>query len=251
MTIEQGTIIKLGKHRLMCGDCTKQEDVDKLLQDVKVDSLITDPPYGVDYGDKNRTLNRLYGGNRKEKSISNDNINDYYEFFKKVLQNTRPHLNDYNTCYIFMSGKQLHNLRLAFEDAGYYWSDYLAWVKNNHVLGRKDYKAKMEHILYGWFNHHKFYGGFRTNVLEYKRPYKNKLHPTMKPLPLLEQLITDGTPENGIVFDPFGGSGSTLIACEKMDRVCYIMEIDSDYCDTIIKRYNDYKKQAETQERLL
>ena len=249
--MEYGQTIKLGKHTLMCGDSTKTEDIKKLLQKTQIDSIITDPPYGVDYANKNKLLNNLYGGNRKTKEIDNDNINDYYLFFKQILENIKPYLNDYNTMYIFMSSKQLHNLRQAFDDAGYHWSEYLTWIKNNHVLTRKDYKAKMEHILYGWYNHHKFYGGFRTNVLEYKRPHRNKLHPTMKPLPLLEQLIIDGTPENGMVFDPFGGSGSTLIACEKMDRVCYIMEIDSDYCDTIIKRYNDYKKHVETQERLL
>lgn len=150
-----------------------------------------------------------------------------------------------------MSSKQLHNLRLAFDEAGYHWSDYLTWIKNNHVLTRKDYKAKMEHILYGWYKKHKFYGPFRTNILEYKRPHRNKLHPTMKPIPLLEQLITDGTPENGVVYDPFGGSGTTLIAAEKLNRECYMMEIDPEYCDIIRERYETFQKTFKKQETLL
>ena len=223
----------------MCGDCTKPEDVRKLLEGVRIDSLVTDPPYGVDYATKNKLFNELYGNERNVKQIEHDSISDYYNFYYCFLDNVKPYMNDYNTCYIFIHGKELHNLRLAFEDAGYYWSDYLAWVKNNHVLNRKDYSAMMEHILYGWCGKHKFYGGFRINVLNYKRTYKNDLHPTMKPIDLLEQLVTDGCERGGNVLDCFGVSGSTLIACENTGRNCFMMECDGDYCDVIRDRYFD------------
>ena len=232
-----GDIWQLGEHRLMCGDSTKEEDVAKLMDGNSVDMLLTDPPYGIDYSSKNSFLNAIDKGNRIQKDIINDNIEDYKEFFSKVFENIKNYFNEYNTCYVFLLGKELHNLRLAFDEQGYHWNDYLVWVKNNHVLGRNDYNCKLEYIMYGWFGKHKFYGGFNTNVLEFKRPSKSDLHPTMKPLELLSKLIQDGTKEKGNVLDVFGGSGSTLIACEQLNRKCYMMELDPKYCDVIITRW--------------
>lgn len=236
---KRGDIWLLGRHRLMCGDATKKEDVERLMDGKKVDSLITDPPYGVDYSSKNEFLNKFDKGNCVQKPITNDAITDYRQFFGAFL--SLAPLAEYNTAYIFMSGKELHSLRLALDDCGYSWGDYLVWVKNNHVLGRKDYNAKHEFIVYSWKGKHKFYGGFSTTVLEFDRPSKSDLHPTMKPIPLLAKLINDGSPSKGKVYDPFGGSGSTLIACEQLDRTCYMMELDEKYVDVIVDRYINYK----------
>lgn len=234
-----GDLWILGRHRLLCGDATKKEDVERLMDGKKADSLITDPPYGVDYSGKNEFLNKIDKGNRIQKPITNDDITDYRQFFSAFM-GLAP-LAEYNTVYIFMSGKELHSLRLAFDDCGYSFGDYLVWVKNNHVLGRKDYNAKHEFIVYGWKGKHKFYGGFSTTVLEFDRPQRSDLHPTMKPIPLLAKLINDGLPANGKVYDPFGGSGSTLIACEQLNRICYTMEIEPVYCDVIVQRYINLK----------
>ena len=241
--IKLGNLYQLGDHYLLCGDATQEKDLEKLLNNVKVDSIVTDPPYGVDYNNKNEFLNKYDKGNRIQKEIQNDNITDYKEFFKGILNNIVQYLNEYNTLYIFMSSKELHSLRLAIEDVkDYHWGDYLVWVKNNHILGRKDYNSKLEFILYAWYKKHVFYGdSSSTTVLEFNKPVKNDLHPTMKPIPLLGQLISDGTPENGVVLDLFGGSGSTLIACEQLDRKCYMMEIDPQYCQTIINRLVSFK----------
>lgn len=235
---KRGYIYKLGNHRLMCGDSTNKNDVELLIDNNKIDSLITDPPYGVDYSSKNEFLNKMDKGNRVQKEIKNDNIKDYKEFFKSFLELIP--FSDYNTFYITMLGQELHNLRLAIEECKYKWCDYLIWVKNNHVLGRKDYNAKHEFIVYGWKDKHKFYGDFSTTVFEYNKPLKNDLHPTMKPIELICKLINDGSLEGMNIYDGFGGSGSTLIACEQLKRNCFMMELDEKYCDVIVKRWEDY-----------
>lgn len=234
-----GDIYVLGNHRLLCGDCTQQATIDILMGEEKVDALITDPPYGVDYSSKNEMLNNLDKGCCIQKEIKNDKIDDYKQFFCSFLRIVP--FAEYNTAYIFMLGLQLHNLRAAIDECGMKWSDYLVWVKNNHGLGRKDYNAKHEFCFYGWKGKHKFYAdGHRTTILEYNKPQKNELHPTMKPVELVSQLVQDGSDKNAIVYDPFGGSGSTLIACEKTNRRCYMMELEPIYCDVIVKRYIDF-----------
>lgn len=240
VTVHEGDIYQLGNHRLMCGDSCVEEDVNKLLDGVKIDSLITDPPYGVDYSQKNEYLNEWNKGNRVERDIKNDALENYREFFGGFLSNIIPNFNEYNTFYIFMSGKELHNLRLAIEDVGCYCADYLIWLKNNHVLSRKDYSAKHEFACYGWYGKHKYYGGFSTTILEYDKPHKSDLHPTMKPIPLIARLICDGSPENGVIFDAFGGSGTTLMACEQTNRKCYTIELEPYYCQVIINRWEKY-----------
>lgn len=232
---KMGDIFQLGRHRLMCGDSTIQAYVDLLMNGNKVDCVVTDPPYGVDYAGKNEFLNKFDKGNSIQKDIENDNITNYRQFFGDFLKCIS--FKDYNAFYIFMSGQELHNLRLALDDCNLKCCDYLIWLKNNHVLGRKDYNSKHEFCVYGWKGKHKFYGGFQTTIQEFARPVKSDLHPTMKPIPLLAKLIEDGSLANFIVYDAFGGSGSTLIACEQTDRICYMMELDPKYCDVICKRY--------------
>lgn len=232
-----GDVWQLGRHRLLCGDATDPHAIEALLDGARADMLLTDPPYGVDYSAKNAFLNAFDKGNHVQKPIANDAIADYRAFFGEMLEAVKPCLSAYNTVYIFMSGQELHTLRLALEDAGYKWGDYLVWVKNNHVLGRKDYNARHEFCVYGWYGKHKFYGDFSTTILEFPKPLKNDLHPTMKPVELLGKIIQDGTDEEMNVIDLFGGSGSTLMACEQLRRTCYMMELDPKYCDVIVKRW--------------
>ena len=235
---KRGDIWQLGRHRLLCGDSTSEEDIKKLIQDKTIDSLITDPPYGVDYSSKNEFLNKYKKGNCIQKEIKNDNIEDYRKFFSDFLK-VIP-FSEYNTFYIAMSGQELHNVRLAIEDNNMKWFEYLVWVKNNHVLCRKDYSAKHEFFVYGCKGKHKFHGDFSTTVLEYNKLLKNDLHPTMKPIELIARLINDGSPKGGNIYDAFGGSGTTLIACEQTNRTCFMMELDEKYCDVIVKRWEDY-----------
>jgi DNA modification methylase len=228
----------------MCGDSTDSRQVKQLLGDRRVDQLLTDPPYGVNYAAKNEMLNKFDKGNRVQTPIENDNITDYRAFFAAFL-GCIPFA-DYNTVYVFMAGQELHSARLALDDAGIKWGDYLVWLKNNHVLGRKDYNAKHEFVVYGWKGKHKFYGDFSTTVLEYNKPQKNELHPTMKPVELIARLMADGSTAAALVYDPFLGSGTTLIAAEQLGRTCYGLEIDPHYVDVIIKRWEQLTgKEAE------
>jgi DNA modification methylase len=241
--VQAGDIWQLGEHRLFCGDTTSN-GISRVLDGDRVDSLVTDPPYGVDYGEKNEMLNEndaKHGirGKRIEKKIANDAIKNYRSWFASWLGKIT--WAESATFYIFMSSVELHNLRLAIEDCGYHWSDYLVWVKNNHVLSRKDYHSKLEIITYGWPKKHKFHAkDFRTTVLEYDRPQKNDLHPTMKPVALVQQLVCDGSRGGGIVLDPFGGSGTTMIACQTAGRSCRMIELDARYCDVIISRWESF-----------
>ena len=234
--VKPGDIYQLGDHFVMCGDSQNEDFVKELLKDKEVDSLVTDPPYGVDYSKKNEFLNLFDAGCRIQKPIKNDDIKNYREFTKSWLSITP--MAKYNSVYIFQSALYLHECRIAFEDLGFTWGADLIWKKNNMVFGRKDYKFKHEPVIYGWKKTHKFYGpNNRNTILEYDRPHVSDLHPTMKPIALMAQLLTDGTKEGMIVYDPFGGSGSTLIACEQTGRICYTMEIDIFYVQVIIDRW--------------
>jgi DNA modification methylase len=236
-----GDIWQLGKHRIICGDCCLIDCIDELFNGLKVSMVLTDPPYGVDYSGKNEFLNKFDKGNRNQTPIENDAIENYRQFFNDFLSFIP--LQEYNTFYIFMSGQKLHELRLSFDDCDMKFGDYLVWVKNNHVLGRKDYHAKHEFCVYGWKGKHKFYGDFSTTILEFDKPLKNDLHPTMKPIVLLVKLIKDGSQRKDIIYDPFLGSGSTLIACEQTDRICYGCEIEPKYIDVIIARWEKFTGQ--------
>jgi DNA modification methylase len=240
-----GDLYFLGGHRLLCGDSAFAGDHARLLGEDRVDALVTDPPYGVDYA----------GIDGSRKKIANDARNDYRSWFASWLSLVAwaPKA----VFFVCMSGLELHNLRLAIDDCGFKFGDYLVWVKNAAVLTRKDYNAKhefiafggLEHemVMYGWPETHRFFGGKkRTTVLEFDRPTKSDLHPTMKPVALIEQLVTDGSPSGGIVLDLFGGSGTTLIACERTGRSARLMELDPGYCDVIVARWEQFTgKKAE------
>lgn len=236
--VQLGDIFLLGEHKLICGDCTDKDVIDDLLDGVMIDSVQTDPPYGVNLGDKNRHLERARKGSRITTDIVNDNIDDYQSFFASFLSIIP--LSAYNTVYCWMSGLKLQELRSAFDDAGITLGDYLIWVKNNHVLGRKDYNSRHEFCMYGWKGKHRFYGGHPDTILEFNKPLKNDLHPTMKPVEMIAKLIMDGTKKGMNVYDAFTGSGSTLIACEQTDRIFYGVEIDPHYCAVTIKRWEEF-----------
>lgn len=228
----------------MCGSCTDLESYQKLTKGTKINMLLSDPPYGVDYESKRDDMNKRARnkGGVKHKNIANDTHEDYRQFFSDFLSIIE--FTDYNTVYCFLSGQELHNLRLAFQDCDIKWGDYLIWLKNAMVMNRKDYNAKHEFIVYGWKGTHKFYGPTNaTTVIECDRPSKADLHPTMKPIAILEELLSHGSKRNQIVYEPFAGSGSTLVACENKGRKCLAMELEPKYCDVIVKRWQELTNQ--------
>lgn len=233
-----GDIWQLGRHRLMCGDSTKLEDVEKLMDGQKADMVFTDPPYNVDYGSN---TNPIWG---QQRAILNDKMSDtdWQAFMDGFL--TLLILNTKGAIYIAMSCKELATLQTRFKAMGGHWSSNIIWDKQQLVPGRKDYQSRYEPILYGWperVNGH-FWCGSRTetDLWEVKRPSKSEMHPTMKPVELVSKAITNSSKGEDIILDLFGGSGSTLIAAEKTGRTCYMMELDPKYCDVIIKRYEEY-----------
>ena len=237
---------QLGKHRLMCGDSTKAEDVEKLMGGEKADLLLTDPPYGVSYAEKNKFLNALGKPMSCPKRIENDDKSpqDMYVFWKNAFSKAFDFTKERMAYYITapQGGDLLLLLLLqAVRDSGFMLKHQLVWNKNNHVLGRCDYNYKHEPIIYGWKINgtHSFYGGgdFKVSVWDFPKPQQSKLHPTMKPVALFANCIKDTTKENDVVLDLFGGSGTTLIACEQLNRVCRMMELDPHYCDVIIARW--------------
>jgi DNA modification methylase len=262
--VKPGDLWQLGNHRLLCGDCTDAVCVQRVLNGVVVDSLITDPPYGVDYSSKNDFLNQYDKGSRVQKAIANDAISDYRAFFASAF---RPiPFAEYNTIYVFMQGKRFPELAAAFDDVGFYRSQELIWVKNNHVLGRQDYSHKHEMIFYGWKGKHRFYRGFTTTVIDedvdldtlkkdevlallkefvahfssvirHNKPNSSPFHPTTKPAGLVGKLIIDGSIVNAVVYDPFLGSGTTLMACEQLARRCCGIELAPEYCSVVLERY--------------
>ena len=241
-----GDVYVLGNHRLICGDSTQAGTFEALLGNERVDLLLTDPPYGSNYSAKTYDMNVALGNAPvRHRDIANDTYTNLRQFFASWLSIIP--WNDPNAFFIFLSGHELHNLRLAIEDCGLKWSDYLIWVKDVLVLGRKDYNLRHEFIVYGWNERHRFYGPTNSvSVFEFNRSHKSKLHPTMKPIDLLERLLTDGSAPSAIVLDPFGGSGSTLIACEAQNRQARLVELDPLYCDVIVKRWEEFTGKTAT-----
>ncbi len=224
-----GDVWTLGRHRLVCGDSTKPETFDLLMGDRKANLVITDPPYNVNYE----------GGAGK---IKNDNMADdaFYQFLLAAFQNIEAAMADDASIYVFHADTEGLNFRRAFADAGFKLSGTCIWKKQSLVLGRSPYQWQHEPILFGWkrAGKHQWYTGRKESTIwEFDKPKKNGDHPTMKPIPLLAYPIMNSSMSNTLVLDPFGGSGSTLIACEQTDRSCYTIELDEKFCDVIVKRY--------------
>ena len=241
--VKLGEVWQLGKHRLMCGDSTKIEDVEKLMDGQKADMVFTDPPYGVNYASKNEFLNNQDEGNRIQVDIENDTmtLDETSDFIYKCFVNLRLSLAEKSSYYITapQGGDLLMMMMMMMQKADIPLRHMLIWVKNNHVLGRTDYNYKHEPILFGWINTHNFYGkgDWQFSTWEIDKPLKNDLHPTMKPIALMVNAILNSTLKENIVLDLFGGSGSTLIACEQTNRVCYMMELDEHYATVILDRW--------------
>ena len=226
---KHGDIWTLGRHRLICGDSTKAETYDLLMGSTKANLVITDPPYNVNYE----------GSAGK---IKNDNMADdtFYNFLLDAYTQMHSAMADDASIYVFHADTEGLNFRKAFADAGFYLSGCCIWKKQSLVLGRSPYQWQHEPCLYGWKKNgkHQWYTGRKeTTIWEFDKPKKNGDHPTMKPIPLLAYPIMNSSMSNGVVLDPFGGSGSTLIACEQTDRICYTVELDEKFCDVIVKRY--------------
>lgn len=219
----------LGRHRLICGDSTKAETYDLLMGSTKANLVITDPPYNVNYE----------GSAGK---IKNDNMADeaFYNFLLDAYTQMHSAMADDASIYVFHADTEGLNFRRAFADAGFYLSGCCIWKKQSLVLGHSPYQWQHEPCLYGWKKNgkHQWYTGRKeTTIWEFDKPKKNGDHPTMKPIPLLAYPIMNSSMSNSVVLDPFGGSGSTLIACEQTDRICYTVELDEKFCDVIVKRY--------------
>ncbi len=224
-----GDIWKLGKHRLLCGDSTQQEEVMRLMNNQEADMLLTDPPYNVDY---EGTAGK----------IENDNMNEteFYNLLIDAFKNMHSVAKSGCPIYVFHADTEGLNFRNAFKNAGFKLAQCLVWVKNTFVMGRQDYQWKHEPILYGWKEgkaHYFIDSRSQNTVLEFDKPTRNAEHPTMKPIDLLVYLIKNSSKENNLIVDLFGGSGSSLIAAEQTNRICYTMELDPRYCDVIIKRW--------------
>ena len=230
--VKQGDIWTVGRHRLMCGDATKKEDVEKLMEDKKANLIVTDPPYGVSF----KSSDGL--------SIKNDNLKEgeFYNFLLSAFKNMADFLEKGGSAYVFHADTEGLNFRKAFIDAGFHLSGCCIWVKNSLVLGRSDYQWQHEPVLYGFLKNGKHYwsknaGRKQTTIWNFDKPKKNSNHPTSKPLDLLSYPIGNSSHENAIVIDTFGGSGSTLMACERTNRICNTMELDEKYASVILRRY--------------
>jgi DNA modification methylase len=230
----------------MCGDSTSAEDVAKLMDGEKADMVFTDPPYNVNYSDKNKFLNAIDHGTIVQEDIQNDNMVDDETARKKLWEpafcNMAENADEYCSLYVTMPQGGAHMMMMMAAAACWKVKHELIWVKNHHVLGRTDYYYKHEPILFGWKEKHKFYGKgeFDKSVWEIPKPQKSDLHPTMKPIRLIANAILNSSKENDLVLDLFGGSGSTLIACEQLNRKCYMMELEPKYIDVIIARWEKF-----------
>lgn len=208
--------------------------------------LLTDPPYGVSYADKNKYLNAIAPGNRIQIPIQNDHQTpeNMYQLWLAVFAIAYSIMSSGAAYYVTgpQGGALLFLLLLSLKDSGLILKHMLIWVKNNHVLGRADYNYKHEPILYGWkAGGHKFYGpSNEVSVWEVDKPLKSNLHPTMKPVSLFVRAIVNSTKRDELIYDPFLGSGTTIIACEQTHRICYGIEIDPAYCDVIVTRYCNF-----------
>lgn len=235
---KNGNIYKLGNHYLMCGDSTNAEDVKKLMNNQLADLIVTDPPYNVNY--EGKTDNNL--------KIMNDNMEDnqFYSFLESAFINLYDSIKAGGSIYVFHADTEGLNFRKAMMSSGFKLAECLVWVKNAFVMGRQDYHWKHEPVLYGWkpgASHYFINDRSQSTVLEFDKPIRNEEHPTMKPIDLIAYLINNSSKKDEIVLDLFGGSGTTMIACEQTNRKAFIMELDPRYCDVIVDRWEKFTNQ--------
>lgn len=236
-TSRPGDVWILGEHRLVCADATQASSYEQLLAGQRVQMIWSDLPYNVNYA--NSAKDKLRG---KHRPILNDNLGDgFYDFVFDALSLMLPHCD--GAVYIAMSSSELDTLQAAFRAAGGKWSTFIIWAKHTFTLGRADYQRQYEPILYGWpegSSRHWCGDRDQGDVWNIKKPARNDLHPTMKPVELMERSIRNSSRPGDVVLDCFGGSGSTLIAAEKAGRRCFMMELDPKYCDVIVRRWQEF-----------
>ena len=228
--VEKGDVWVVGRHRLVCGDATSEDDVAKLMDGKRANLIVTDPPYGVSF----KSTSGL--------TIKNDSMKDeeFYNFLYKSFVNMVAHTENGGAAYVFHADTEGLTFRKAFIDAGFHLAGVCIWAKNSLVLGRSDYQWQHEPVLYGFLQNgkHRWYSDRKqTTIWNFNKPKRNENHPTSKPLDLLSYPIRNSSQENAIVIDTFGGSGSTLMACEATNRICYTMELDEKYASVILRRY--------------
>ena len=227
--VERDDVWTVGRHRLVCGDATSEEDVALLMDGKRANLLLTDPPYGVSF----KSASGL--------TIQNDSMKDeeFYQFLLSAFQRMADHLEKGGSAYVFHADTEGLNFRRAFVDAGFHLAGCCIWVKDSLVLGRSDYQWQHEPVLYGFLQNGKhpwFSDRKQTTVWNFAKPKRNANHPTSKPLDLLAYPIGNSTQENAIVVDTFGGSGSTMMVCQQMNRTCFMMELDGKYASVILRR---------------
>lgn len=230
--VEKGDRWIVGRHVLYCGDATNKDDVDKLMDGKSANLVLTDPPYGVSFKSSS-------GLTIKNDSMKND---EFYNFLKSAFDNMVAHCEKGAAGYVFHADTEGLNFRKAFIDSGFHLAGCCIWVKDSLVLGRSDYQWQHEPVLYGFLQNgkHNWYSDRKqTTIWNFKKPKRNENHPTSKPLDLLSYPLQNSTRENAVVIDTFGGSGSTLMACELTNRICYTMELDEKYASVILRRYVD------------
>ncbi|NLV87315.1 MAG: site-specific DNA-methyltransferase [Clostridiales bacterium] len=235
--VEQGDIWTVGKHRMVCGDATDANTVKQLMDGKKANLILTDPPYAVSF----KSASGL--------TIMNDSMKteEFYNFLLSSFRNMADNLEPGGSAYVFHADTEGLNFRKAFIDAGFHLSGVCIWAKNTFVMGRSPYHWQHEPVLFGWLKagKHKWYAGrSESTIWNFDKPKRNENHPTSKPVELLAYPINNSTQANGIVLDTFGGSGSTLIACEQADRICYMMELDEKYASVILRRYVEFKGES-------
>ena len=228
--VEKGDVWVVGRHRLVCGDATSEDDVATLMDGKRANLIVTDPPYGVSF----KSTSGL--------TIKNDSMKDeeFYNFLHKSFANMVAHTESGGAAYVFHADTEGLTFRKAFIDAGFHLAGVCIWAKNSLVLGRSDYQWQHEPVLYGFLQNgkHRWYSDRKqTTIWNFNKPKRNENHPTSKPLDLLSYPIRNSSQENAIIIDTFGGSGSTLMACEAPNRICYTMELDEKYASVILRRY--------------
>lgn len=230
-------IARLGRHILINADCRHEEAVKAGAEKIgKIRAIITDPPYGINYEESVK----FKPGNHVINTMNNDEIQtdeEYAKFTKEWLNACKGYLDKYNASYIFTSDLMMCALRQGMKQAGFYYSQMIIWIKNTIVVGRKDYLPQHKLIAYGWHGRHKMERSKDRSVMFYPKPHRSKLHPTMKPVGLIRKLVMNSTKMDEVVYDPFGGSGTTLIACEHTKRKCLMIESEEQYFNIIIKRW--------------
>lgn len=248
---KEGEIYELGPHRLLCGDARDPEAVARLLDGNAIDLLWTDPPYGVAYADKNEFLNQLDRGNRIQEEIVGDHLTpeEIVVLWQAVFTAARPHMTPGRSFYVSGPGDSLLELLMqTLRDAGFPMRQMIIWAKDQFVLGRRDYHGQHEPVVYGWVEGaaHRFWGRAGESTLwEIPRPRASKLHPTMKPVELVSRSLRNSSRKGEVVFDPFAGSGTTLIASDWLGRRCFAAELTPGYCDVIRQRYAEFVEAKE------